>query len=46
MVGSEGWKVRGNLVQYNTKMDLEEMEVVWERTCFIWLGIQTGVVLL
>ena len=46
VVGPEGWKVRGDLVQDNIKVDLEEMEVVWERTDFIWIGIQTRVVLL
>ena len=46
MVGPEGWKGKGVLVEDNIKVDLKEMEGVGARTGLIWLRIETGVGLL
>ena len=46
LVGTEGLKGTGNLVQDNIKMNLEEMEGVVPRTGLIWLRIGTVVGLL
>ena len=46
MLGPEGWKGRGDLVQDNIKMDVQEMESVGERTGLIWPRIEIGVGLL
>jgi hypothetical protein len=45
VVGPEGWKVKGGLLKDNIKVDLEKMEGFGERTAFMWLRIETGVVL-
>ena len=46
LVGPEGWKVKGGLLQDNIKVDLERMEGFGERTGLMCLRIETGVVLL
>jgi hypothetical protein len=46
LVGPKRWKGKGDLVQDNIKMDLEETDGVGPRTGLIWLRIETGVGLL
>jgi len=46
MVGPEGWKVEGGLLEENIKTNLDEMEGVWARNGFIMFRIETGVGLL
>ena len=46
LVGTEGWKGTGDLVQDNIKMNLEAVEGVVARPGLIWLRIETVVWLL
>ena len=43
MVGPEGWRREGDLVQDNIKMNIEELEGFEARTGLIWLRTCTGV---
>jgi hypothetical protein len=46
LVGPNGWKGTGDLVQDNIKMNFEEMEGVVAQIGLIWLMIETVVGLL